>query len=455
MEVSSQRPGAVPLITGMLAVMVIFLASWSGVGALYAVEIRGRTLGVVEDEVQAREVLALLAADVGSRLGKTVEPAEELLIKPLSPGGEEEPASPEELKDRLREAVTWLAEGHVISVNGKEVVALSDRAAAEGVIDDIIRTYRGGDSGQGERVIQEVRVLEKVEIKQKKVPAELFRTPQEARQILMRGTDKMVVHTVQRGESLWSIARANRMSTAELQRANPDLADPDRLQVGQSISLVVADPYLNVTTTEKVTTRQNIPYPVKTVKDDTLWPWQRVTRQPGEPGLKLVVMEVTRKNGVLTGQRVLSEQVLKEPVAQVVAQGSRIVSVGGTGKLLWPLSGQITSGYGWRATGRYREFHNGLDIAAPAGTPILAADSGVVVFAGWNGGYGLTLVIDHGGGLSTLYGHNSTNLVKVGSRVDKGQVIARVGSTGRSTGPHLHFEVRVNGEPVNPTRYYR
>lgn len=439
----------------MLAVMVIFLASWSGVGALYAVEIGGLTLGVVEDEVQAREVLALLAADVGSRLGKTVEPAEELLIKPLSPGGEEEPASPEELKDRLREAVTWLAEGYVISVNGKEVVALSDRAAAEGVIDDIIRTYRGGDSGQGERVIQEVRVLEKVEIKQKKVPAELFRTPQEARQILMRGTDKMVVHTVQRGESLWSIARANRMSTAELQRANPDLADPDRLQVGQSISLVVADPYLNVTTTEKVTTRQNIPYPVKTVKDDTLWPWQRVTRQAGEPGLKLVVMEVTRKNGVLTGQRVLSEQVLKEPVAQVVAQGSRVVSGGGTGKLLWPLSGQITSGYGWRATGRYREFHNGLDIAAPAGTPILAADSGVVVFAGWNGGYGLTLVIDHGGGLSTLYGHNSTNLVKVGSRVDKGQVIARVGSTGRSTGPHLHFEVRVNGEPVNPTRYYR
>lgn len=455
MEVSSQKPGAVPLITGMLAVMVIFLASWSGVGALYAVEIGGLTLGVVEDEVQAREVLALLAADVGSRLGKTVEPAEELLIKPLSPGGEEEPASPEELKDRLREAVTWLAEGYVISVNGKEVVALSDRAAAEGVIDDIIRTYRGGDSGQGERVIQEVRVLEKVEIKQKKVPAELFRTPQEARQILMRGTDKMVVHTVQRGESLWSIARANRMSTAELQRANPDLADPDRLQVGQSISLVVADPYLNVTTTEKVTTRQNIPYPVKTVKDDTLWPWQRVTRQAGEPGLKLVVMEVTRKNGVLTGQRVLSEQVLKEPVAQVVAQGSRVVSGGGTGKLLWPLSGQITSGYGWRATGRYREFHNGLDIAAPAGTPILAADSGVVVFAGWNGGYGLTLVIDHGGGLSTLYGHNSTNLVKVGSRVDKGQVIARVGSTGRSTGPHLHFEVRVNGEPVNPTRYYR
>ncbi len=392
---------------------------------------------------------------MGSRLGKTVEPAEELLIKPLSPGGEEEPASPEELKARLQEAVTWLAEGYVISVNGKEVVALSDRAAAEGVIDDIIRTYRGGDSGQGERVIQEVRVLEKVEIKQKKVPAELFRTPQEARQILMRGTDKMVVHTVQRGESLWSIARANRMSTAELQRANPDLADPDRLQVGQSISLVVADPYLNVTTTEKVTTQQNIPYPVKTVKDDTLWPWQRVTRQAGEPGLKLVVMEVTRKNGVLTGQRVLSEQVLKEPVAQVVAQGSRAVSGGGTGKLLWPLSGQITSGYGWRATGRNREFHSGLDIAAPAGTPILAADSGVVVFAGWNGGYGLTLVIDHGDGLSTLYGHNSTNLVKEGSRVNKGQAIARVGSTGRSTGPHLHFEVRVNGEPVNPTRYYR
>jgi len=453
-EVSRQKPGAVPLISGILAVLVIFLASWSGGGSVYAVEVGGRPLAVIKDRSQAQEILARLAADVGSRLGRTVEPAEEPVFRPLSPGEAGEPVSPEDLKARLQEAITWVAEGYVISVNGKDVVALSDQAAAEGVIEDIIRTYRG-DSGQGERVIQEVRVLEQVEIKNKKVPTGLFRTPQEARRILMRGTDKMVVHTVQRGESLWSIARANRMTTAELRRANPDLHDPDRLQVGQSISLVVADPYLNVATTEKVTTRQTIPYPVRTVKDDNLWPWQRVTRQPGEPGLKLVVMEVTRKNGIPTGQRVLSEQVLKEPVTQVVAQGSRLVSGGGTGQLLWPLAGQITSGYGWRATGRYREFHAGLDIAAPAGTPILAADSGVVVFSGWNGGYGLTLVIEHGGGRSTLYGHNSTNLVKVGERVDKGQVIARVGSTGRSTGPHLHFEVRVNGEPVNPTRYYR
>jgi len=122
------------------------------------------------------------------------------------------------------------------------------------------------------------------------------------------------------------------------------------------------------------------------------------------------------------------------------------------GALLWPVPGPITSGYGWRIHPifRTREFHTGIDIAAPYGTPIAAAHDGTIIFNGWMRGYGMLVIVDHGGGLTTTYSHLSASLVHVGDHVARGGVIARIGSTGWSTGPHLFFEVREDGRPVNP-----
>ena len=127
------------------------------------------------------------------------------------------------------------------------------------------------------------------------------------------------------------------------------------------------------------------------------------------------------------------------------------------GKFQWPVSGiyTVTSPYGWRThpiNGK-RELHTGVDIKAYMGTNILAAESGTVIFSGNKSGYGYTVIIDHGGGISTLYAHNSKLLVSVGETVSRAQVIAKAGSTGYSTGPHCHFEVRVNGAHVNPNSY--
>lgn len=128
-----------------------------------------------------------------------------------------------------------------------------------------------------------------------------------------------------------------------------------------------------------------------------------------------------------------------------------------TGQFLWPTAGSVTSGFGMRwhpILGGYR-LHNGIDIGAPYGQNIVAAESGTVIFAGWLGGYGQTMIIDHGGGISTLYAHTSQMLAGDGQKVNRGSVIAKVGSTGYSTGPHLHFEVRVNGVPQNPLSWLR
>lgn len=142
-------------------------------------------------------------------------------------------------------------------------------------------------------------------------------------------------------------------------------------------------------------------------------------------------------------------------------QGSHQPPVKSTGIFARPVNGRLTSGFGYRVhpISRRRKMHTGTDFSAPTGTSVYAADGGRVIFAGWRGGYGKVIIINHGerGGVNftTLYGHLSAINIGNGQGIAKGQMIGRVGTTGYSTGPHLHFEVRINGSPVNPMSYLR
>lgn len=135
--------------------------------------------------------------------------------------------------------------------------------------------------------------------------------------------------------------------------------------------------------------------------------------------------------------------------AQEQASASGSSPAPSPGGLAWPVSGPVVSGFG----PRWGRMHEGIDIAVPTGTPVRAAAPGVVIHADWLGGYGLLVVVDHGGGLSTAYAHNSSLVRGVGSQVAQGDVLSYSGSTGRSSGPHVHFEVRVNGAAVDPLGY--
>lgn len=161
----------------------------------------------------------------------------------------------------------------------------------------------------------------------------------------------------------------------------------------------------------------------------------------------------------LIQQRLAAAEAARQAAQQASSDegggGSDDNYVQGTGAMGWPCSGPITSPFGYRTHPIFGTtiFHSGIDIGVDYGTPIHAADSGVVVYSGWISGYGNAVIIDHGGGVSTLYGHNQSLAVSEGQSVSKGSVIAYAGSTGNSTGPHCHFEVDVNGSPVNPMGY--
>lgn len=176
-----------------------------------------------------------------------------------------------------------------------------------------------------------------------------------------------------------------------------------------------------------------------------------VTKQDREKTLKNLtkdLKELERQEDNLLAQS-------KEIAKKIVSLQSSKKYIGG--KLGWPSPGyyKITSSYGYRNHPilKKKKLHTGIDIAVPRGTSIVAANSGKVIYSGYYGGYGNTVIIDHGGKISTLYAHNSKLLVNVGDMVEKGKAISKSGSTGLSTGPHLHFEVRENGQTVDPMKY--
>jgi len=169
--------------------------------------------------------------------------------------------------------------------------------------------------------------------------------------------------------------------------------------------------------------------------------------QTGKEGKKLVQYEVIKENGQVVERKVLKQEVLAQPVVQIVERGTKVIPSRGTGRFSWPANGYVSSGFGTR----WGRMHKGIDIAGSGS--IKAADNGRVVSAGWNGDYGNCVIIDHGNGMQTLYGHMRSIKVNVGDVVAQGKVIGTMGSTGDSTGVHLHFEVLRNGSPQNPIRY--
>lgn len=171
----------------------------------------------------------------------------------------------------------------------------------------------------------------------------------------------------------------------------------------------------------------------------------------GGPLVQPDISDISKVTNDLQSEITIREQSLVELKQEVLTRQAKLAAT----PSIWPTSGDVTSPFGWRNSpwGAGRDFHPGIDIANNMGTPIFATADGKVVQSGWSGGYGNLVQIDHGNGISTLYGHNSQIIVSVGQLVKKGEIISYMGSTGNSTGPHVHYEIRVNGSAVNPESF--
>lgn len=419
------------------------------------VTIDGKVIGVAANrEVVDKALAQVMSMKSQAMGGSTVELAQDLQMKrKFIVSGY---ADQLEMERLLAEA-DFVVKAASIKINGENSILVADEEAAATVLEQVKQHYLQLAPGEE---LKEIAFVESINIEPTRAEVDQILLVDEAVEQIMRGTEQMVSYTVQAGDCLWTIARENDLRVADLLAAN-ELESED-LDLGQVLNLTCPTPLINVRVTVEKKVTESIDFPVEVKETDERLRGFRKVEQQGKPGSREVIYQIVRQNELTMEENILAEQIIQEPVKQVVLQGTGVllasrgssgssVTAGGSGRLAWPLRGSITSRYGSRSGG----FHTGMDINGNTGDSIRAAEDGKVTEAGWGGGYGKMVVIDHGGGVLTRYAHCSSLNVKVGDRVTQGEVIARVGSTGRSTGSHLHFEVITGGKTVNPAKHLR
>lgn len=350
--------------------------------------------------------------------------------------------------EALKTKIKLVADAKSLAIDRKIVGYVSDRQDVNAILNEIKGQY-GPVPAPGEDAEQSmvVEFKEDVEIKLTEVSPNKVITGEQLKTLIQEGVLERQIHTVEPGDCLSCIAAQYGITKKDILRLNPDISEDTLLQLGQEINVTAAKPLLTVRTIEQVEEDVALKYELEVETTDEMYRGDSRVIQAGREGLKKVTYEIVKENGVETEKNVVREEVISEPVNQIILRGTKVKPDRGSGHFIWPANGgRISSPYGPRS-GR---MHRGIDIARPSNRTIKAADHGRVVSAGWNGGYGNCVVIDHGNGYRTLYAHLSSISVSAGQVVEQGESIGVMGSTGHSTGVHLHFEIIQNGVHRNP-----
>jgi len=304
---------------------------------------------------------------------------------------------------------------------------------------------------KGESRILDVSLSKEVSLLEEKILPNEVLTVEEGVTLFEKGTLKDEKYVVQENDVLVDIASKFDMKLKDLLALNPEIDEETVIYPGDELNVKAYQPFFKVMVQEEVLKEESIPFETKVVEDDSLPKGETRIKQEGKKGTKLHHYIVYKENGNQIKLETKSEEVLTEPTPKIVIKGTKIIPSRGTGSLAWPtVGGYISSTMGMR----WGRLHKGIDIARPSSLTIKAADNGKVVFAGYDGGYGNKVVINHNNGMKTVYAHLRSISVSVGQTVQKGQKIGIMGSTGNSTGVHLHFEVYENGRLKNPLDYY-
>lgn len=355
--------------------------------------------------------------------------------------------SEKEIYNILKKEVDYSTLAYALYIDEDIIGIVDSEYKARNIIEEVKKYF---SDNYDKNSIIEVTTAEDVKIKQIEANSSEIQESDDIVNYIIKGTNEERKYIVEKGDTYWTIAEYFNMTLDELISANPS-ADPERIQIGDELNLIVPKPFINVQVKRKVVQEEKIAYETSYEYVSYMFNDEEVINKAGKYGISEIEAIVTEENGIQIAKEVVSEKVISEPSTEIVVTGTQDPPPKqGTGYFINPLPGSsISSRYGSRSGG----FHRGQDMAKASGSSIKAADGGTVIFAGYNGSYGYMIDIDHGGGFTTRYAHCSELYVSSGEKVYQGKIIGAVGSTGVSTGPHLHFEVRKYGSTVNPASY--
>lgn len=412
----------------------------------YVVNLDGKDIGVIQDAAVYEHAAENVERRASYILGYEYGLDHSVTFTPALSERTDTFVSVGQIETYLFNEIGEIMKGYVLTVDGKTIGAADDQAALTGMLERIAAPYLT-ENTVDHGFVQEVK------LRNDYITSDYNLNLDDMYATLTENTTGKTTYDVVGGDTYIGIAAANDMTLNELMALNPQ-ASLDSLFIGDVLNVKKIIPYLSVYTVDRETYEEPIECPVEYVDDASLYIGNSRVITQGTEGTALVNADVTYVNGYESERTVVSSTTLVEPTTTVIAQGTTPrPKTASTGTYQWPVYGVITSRFGGRSLwGRY-DYHLGLDIAVSYGTPVKAADGGLVTYSGWQGSYGKLVVITHDNGVKTYYAHNSSLAVSVGERVYQGQTVARAGSTGNSSGTHCHFGVMVGGSYVNPLGY--
>ncbi len=428
--------------------LIVTIQYFSNLEYGLAFQSNGKTLAYIEDESvynAAEQIIRNRTSTEVPDLGNIVP---QYSIVPVS---SLELTEAEDLANIvLGNSGTNVYEGYGLYIDNEFVGSTDESDNLLALLDEYREQYREeGDTESKLQFKQRVSLVDGV------YPTDSIMAISEFKNLLNTEVEGEKYYTVEAGDAPLAIASYFGVSYSELCAMNPGLEDGD-IHVGDQLVVSRSVSYLNVTNTKREVYNEEIPYGTNYTYSDSYYTTYSKVTKAGVPGEQKVTALVTYEDGVAVSRQVLTTEVITEPVSREVTVGTKSViysvgnSSGTSSGFIWPTIGGYVSCPIWGYSG-----HTGMDIAGCGyGSNIYASAAGTVTTVKWGTtGYGYHIIINHGDGIQTLYGHCSNLYVTVGQYVNQGDIIAAMGSTGNSTGTHLHFEIRVNGRYVNPANY--
>lgn len=438
-----------------LALLAIVAVGLFGRTYVLSVDYNGQTIGYITEEstyTDATELVGQRVISSSEDFQNALRPSYSLsAVNPFT-----KLATAEDLCNTILLRSDDVEEACGLFVGERLIAAVRSEGDLTYVLDKFLEQYRMGKENESLTLVGDPRTVSGLYATEKIMDASDFQEYISQTELVTE------VYTIRKNDTLTGIADKFSMSEERIYQLNEGF--DGTLIAGSTLLVEKEAPVLQVQSVVINSYEKTIAYSTQTVKDPTQYTTYRKVTTAGKNGTQLVTEQIIYIDGVQVSKSVISRETLVEPVTEVITVGTKKQTTGsydgplnvtGSGQFTWPVPScrSISSRYGYR----WGRLHAGIDISGGGvyGKTIVAADKGTVISVrNEPNGYGLNLVISHNNGYTTRYAHCSKILVSVGETVSKGQTIAKVGNTGRSTGPHLHFEIRKNGNPQNPMNWF-